>query len=133
VILIHDASAMIAFLRNEPGGAVVETVLINGMDTCIAHAINLCEVYYDFFRSADEAAAKAAITDLEDIGVIVREDMDRAFWQEVGRYKATNKASLADCTAIALVNRVGGELVTSDHHELDTIAASGVCRIGFIR
>ncbi|MCA1667895.1 MAG: PIN domain-containing protein [Thermomicrobia bacterium] len=133
MILILDASAMIAFLRDEPGGAVVETVLINGMNTCIAHAINLCEVYYDFFRSADEATAKAAITDLEDIGVIVREDMDRTFWQEVGRYKATNKASLADCAAIALTNRVGGELLTSDHHELDVIAANSICQIRFIR
>ena len=59
--------------------------------------------------------------------------MDRMFWQEVGRYKATNKASLADCTAIALANRVGGELVTSDHHEFDAIAANGVCRVRFIR
>lgn len=133
MIIVLDASAMIAFLRDERGGSVVETFLTDGMDTCVAHAINLCEVYYDFFRSADEATAKAAIADLEDLGVIVREDMDREFWQEVGRYKATNKASLADCTAIALANRVGGELVTSDHHEFDAIAANGVCQIRFIR
>lgn len=63
----------------------------------------------------------------------VREDMDRLFWQEIGRYKATNRASFADCAAIALTNRVGGELVTSDHHELDAIAAGGICRIRFIR
>lgn len=94
---------------------------------------SIFEVYYDFFRSADEATAKAAIADLEDTGVIVREDMDRAFWQEVGRYKATNKASLADCTAIALANRVNGELVTSDHHEFDAIAANSICRVRFIR
>src|SRR6185437_7845577 len=103
-----------------------------GADSCIAHAINLCEVYYDFFRSSDEATAKSAIADLEDLGLIVREDMDRAFWQEVRRYKATNKVSLADCVAIALANRAGGEVATSDHHEFDAIAMGGVCRVRFI-
>ncbi|MDQ6908060.1 MAG: type II toxin-antitoxin system VapC family toxin [Chloroflexota bacterium] len=124
---------MIAFLRNETGAAIVEAVLTSDTDTCIVHAINLCEVYDDFIRSSDEPTARSAITDLENLGVIVREDMDRIFWQEIGRYKATNRASLADCAAIALTNRVGGELVTSDHHELDAIAAGGICRIRFIR
>ncbi|MDQ6603088.1 MAG: PIN domain-containing protein [Chloroflexota bacterium] len=124
---------MIAFLRNETGAAIVEAVLTSDTDTCIVHAINLCEVYDDFIRSSDEATARSAITDLENLGVIVREDMDRIFWEEIGRYKATNRASLADCAAIALTNRVGGELVTSDHHELDAIAAGGICRIRFIR
>lgn len=94
--------------------------------------INLCEVYDDFIRSSDEPTARSAITDLENLGMIVREDMDRLFWQEIGRYKATNGASLADC-AVALTNRVGGELVMSDHQELDAIAAGGICRIRFIR
>jgi len=35
--------------------------------------------------------------------------------------------------AIAVTNRVGGEFVTADHHEFDRIAASGICRIRFIR
>lgn len=130
---VLDASAMIAFLRDESGAAVVEALLTSGTDICIAHAINLCEVYYDFLRSADEGTARSAIVDLENLGVTVREDMDRIFWQEVGRFKATNKASLADCFAIVLANRVGGELVTSDHHEFDAIAAQGTCRIRFIR
>lgn len=133
MILVLDASAMIAFLRDEPGAAVVEAVFTSGTDTCIVHAINLCEVYYDFIRSSDEPTARSAIADLESLGVIVREDMDRNFWQEIGRYKATNKASLADCAAIALTHRVGGELITADHHELDAIAAKGVCQMRFIR
>ena len=124
---------MIASLRDEPGAGVVETLLTSGTDTCMAHAINLCEVYYDFFRSADEPTARSAIADLEDLGLIAREDMDRTFWQEIGRYKPTNRASLADCTAKTLANRVGGELATSDHHEFDSIAAAGVCRVRFIR
>lgn len=133
MIIVLDASAMIALLRNESGAAVVDALLTSDTDRCIAHALNLCEVYYDFFRSADESTAKSAVADLENLGLAVREDMDRAFWQEVGRYKATNKVSLADCVAIALANRVGGEVATSDHHEFDALAAAGLCRVRFIR
>ena len=133
MIIVFDASAMIAFLRNEAGAGIVEALLISETDTRIAHAINLCEVYYDFFRSSDEMTAKSAIADLENLGLIVREDMDRAFWQEVGRYKATNKVSLADCVAITLANRVGGEVVTADHHEFDAVASDGICHVRFIR
>jgi predicted nucleic acid-binding protein len=100
---------------------------------CLVHAINLCEVYYDFLRTSDEATAYAAVTDLQSIGLVVREDMDAGFWQEAGRYKAGYRLSLADCFAIALANRVGAELVTSDHREFDPIATAGLCRIHFFR
>ena len=57
---------------------------------------------------------------------MIREDMDIAFWRQAGRYKAIiHRVSLADCFAITLANRIGGELVTSDHREMDPIAASG--------
>ena len=50
---VLDACAMIAFLRGEPGADVVRAILHNPSDACYAHAINLCEVYYDFVRAAD--------------------------------------------------------------------------------
>ncbi|PYX28113.1 MAG: hypothetical protein DMG77_16805 [Acidobacteria bacterium] len=45
---------MIAYLRAEEGGALVRDILLDPAHDCLAHAINLCEVYYDFFRSAGE-------------------------------------------------------------------------------
>jgi len=64
----------------------------------------------------------------------LRDDMDSQFWQEAGKYKATiKKVSLADCFAMALSNRVKADLYTSDHHEFDPIAASGICSVKFIR
>jgi uncharacterized protein with PIN domain len=44
---VFDASALIAFLRDEPGAEVVESAL-SVPEKCYAHALNLCEVYYDF-------------------------------------------------------------------------------------
>jgi len=134
MINVLDACAMIAYLRDEPGADVVEALLLDKNNSCVAHAVNLCEVFYDFTRAADENAALTAIADLESMGLVVREDMDRHFWQEAGKYKATiKKVSLADCFAIALTNRIQADLYTSDHHEFDPIAASDICSVKFIR
>jgi PIN domain nuclease of toxin-antitoxin system len=46
MIVILDACAVIAFLRDEPGGELVENYLINETYTCFIHAINLCEVNF---------------------------------------------------------------------------------------
>ena len=54
---VIDASALIAFLRDEPGAGVVENVL-SAPEKCYAHALNLCEVYYDFFRASNQNAAR---------------------------------------------------------------------------
>lgn len=42
-----DASAITAFLRVEAGNDIVEERLLDPASTCIMHAVNLCEVYYD--------------------------------------------------------------------------------------
>lgn len=133
MIYVLDASAMIAYLRDEPGGDVIERALLDTSSQCLAHAINLCEVFYDFHRAGGESAATSAISDLVAAGVIERTDFDHAFWQEVGRLKARGKVSIADCCCLALTMRVGATLLTSDHHELDAIAALGLCPITFIR
>ena len=129
---VLDACAIIALLRNEAGSETVERLLLE--QKCIAHAVNLCEVYYDFLRAERENVALEAISDLEKFGLIFREDMDMEFWKEVGSYKATIKrVSLADCFAIALANREQAVIVTSDHHEFDYISEQGICQVMFIR
>lgn len=125
---------MVAYLNGEPGADVVEKALLEQSSECLAHAINLCEVYYLFYRVGGEAASAKALTDLSDIGIGERNDFTSAFWQQAGGLKAVHrKVSLADCCAITLTQRVGGTLLTSDHHELDPLAALGVCSIRFIR
>jgi predicted nucleic acid-binding protein len=112
----------------------LQDLLLERADLCIAHAVNLCEVYYKFNRAGGEAAAQAALDELETVGVNVRQDMDRELWQEAGRLKATLKRiALADCFALALAKREAGTVVTSDHHEFDPIALAGHCPVKFIR
>jgi hypothetical protein len=124
---------MIALLRDEPGGEVVESRLAIEPPACLAHAVNLCEVFYDFFERAGESAARGAIDDLRAAGLIIREDMDDAFWQQVGRHKIQYRVPLADAFALSLAERFGAELVTSDHGDFEQFVESGPCRVTFIR
>jgi len=134
MIYVLDACAMIAFLRNEIGADVVEGYLQDAAIECFAHSINLCEVYYDFCRAGGENTALEALGDLKAEGVTERSDFDTEFWQEAGRYKADRrKVSLADCFALTLAKRLNGILLTSDHHELDPVAAEGIYQVEFIR
>jgi len=134
MIYILDACALIAYLRDEPGAEVVESFLIESDHLCMVHAVNLCEVYYEFLRAGDARSARAAMAELQSAGLVFREDMDLAFWQEAGRYKATSRrVSLADCFALALASRERGVILTSDHHEFDAIAERGICPVEFIR
>lgn len=133
MIHVLDASAIIAYLRNEPGEDIVTRLLLNPSEPCYAHAINLCEVYYDFIRRTDEPTARQAIKDLIADGVRERRDFSRKFWQRVGQLKARGGISLADCFCIALAQELSGEVVTSDHKEFDPLVPRGICPIRFIR
>ncbi len=132
-IRILDSSAMIAYLRKEEGAAVVEQILTDPTIDCYAHAINLCEVYYDALRVSGVAEAEKSMQDLFALNVLERNDFDEAFWKEVAHLKAIHRASLADFCAVVLANRLNGVFLTADHHEFDKLAQDRVCSIQFIR
>ena len=128
-----DACAMVAYLNGEPGAAVVAALLADPNNVCYAHAINFCEVYYGTLRATDEPTARSAIATLLNDGIILRHDMSRQFWQRVGKLKARGRISIPDCFCIVLAQQVGGEVVTSDHHEFDPLVPLGIVPITFIR
>ncbi len=131
--VVVDASALLAYLRSEKGAEVVEVLLMDGETECHAHAVNLCEVYYDTVREFGRTRALAAVELLMQAGANLRDDMDPDYWQSVGDYKAPGGVSLADCFCIALSNRLGADVVTADRHEFEPLAAKGVCTPKFIR
>jgi len=131
--LVFDSSALIAYLEDEPGAEFVEALLNDPSAVGFVHAINLCEVYYGARREHGEQAAQAAIAELKNAGLHVREDMDEGLWQEAGRIKADyRKVSLADCLCAALANRLGGGVLTADK-EYEPLKEAGVCGVGYIR
>jgi PIN domain nuclease of toxin-antitoxin system len=131
---ILDSSALIAFLNGESGANIVQNLLDDPNAVCYAHAVNICEVYYGFFREKDQTTAEVVVNDLISIGLQIREDMDQAFWQAVGHYKVVlRRVALADCFCLALAQRIGGDLVTADHHEFDPVDQQKIHPIIFIR
>ena len=96
--------------------------------------LHLCEVYYHVARIRDEPTAERAGHLLATASVIVREDRDTAFWQAAGKMKAAYvRVSPADCFCVTLATRLGGEVLTADHHEFDALAPRVACPIRFIR
>ena len=132
---VLDACALIALLRNEPGGGEVRSLLTDEACHCFIHAVNLCEVYYDCLRNYDEAQADQMLADLTACGLLLRDDMDARFWKKAGHLKAQGRISLADAFAVTLAEREQAVLVTSDHHEFDPLLASGLLPVSvrFIR
>jgi PIN domain nuclease of toxin-antitoxin system len=134
MIIVLDAGAIIAHMRDEMGADKVEEIMTNPGHTCYVHAINLCEVYYDAHRTFGEPAAIEILNDLSRMGVITNTDLSRAFLYRAGRIKAVHRrVSLADCFAIALAQSLNGNVLTCDHHEFDAVAAANLCPVTFIR
>jgi predicted nucleic acid-binding protein len=134
VIFVLDASAMIAFLRDEPGAEAVAEALLDPESRCYAHALNLCEVFYDFHRASGRDDALNAIADLLRIGVMEDTSLDSGVWQAAGTLKANlRRVSLADCFAIELADRMNATILTADHHEFDVLAGHLEYHIRFIR
>ena len=132
--LVMDASAMIAYLRDENGAAEVAAVLSDPAHKLFAHSINLSEVFYEFHRAGGMDDAVDALSDLSLLGIVERSDMSGEFWRAAGKLKSMyRRISLADCFAITLAQKLAGTLLTSDHHEFDTLAQQSVCDIRFIR
>ena len=130
---VLDAGPMIAFLNDEPGAPVVASLLARTDTICFAHAVNVCEVYYGYLRTAGPLVATKAVQDLLAAGVVLRYDMDDSFWTDMGDLKAAHTVGLGDTFCLALARRLGAELIATDHHELDALAPLGICTITFIR
>lgn len=130
---VLDACSMIAYLRDEAGAQIVEDHLALEPPVCLAHAVNLCEVYYDFLKTAGEDSAGRSLDELRAAGLIVRDDMDEAFWQQAGRHKVRYHIPLPDAFALSLAERFGAELLTSDHRDFDSIAQKSAHCVTFIR
>ncbi len=132
-IYVFDACAVVALLQAEEGTSVVSGLLEEN-HRCLVHAINACEIYYDLFRRDGEETADGVREVLEGYGFEMVEDLPFSLWKTAGKLKGTwKRISLADCFALALALETSATLVTSDHHEMDSLAQAGVCPIRFIR
>ncbi len=122
---------MVAFLRDEPGADIVAQAPDS---QSYAHTLNLCEVFYDFYRAAGREDALRAVADLARVGVKENSNLSAETWQAAGTIKATlRRISLADCFALELAGRFQSLILTANHHEFDAPAGQAMYKIRFIR
>ncbi len=143
--LLLDACALIAYLRDEPGAERVEAILLAGSDPVWIHSINLAEVYYGALVRDGENPAKQMLTEVAQLGIVIREDVTEPVWkgaaeckwiikEETRRPESQQKdGSFADCFCAAYAKFNNAEVVTTDHGEFDFLTRVNFCRAQFIR
>lgn len=130
---VYDASALLAYLNDEPGADFVAQSLLDETVTHYVHTINLLEVFYRFARRDDILVARNAIADLRTTNLQERDDLDTAFWEDAATLKADHVVALGDCCGLALARRLGAEFITADRGDMKTATAAKVCTVTFIR
>ncbi len=108
--VVLDASAIIAFLRQEPGAAIVGEYLTDGM----ASAVNIAEVGT---RLSDLDMGDAQIRrSISVLGLEIKPfDLEAAYAVAMMRAKTRNKGlSLGDRACLALANQLGVPALTAD-------------------
>lgn len=127
-----DASALIAYFKGEAGHERIAQLLADERNNLAIHAVNLCEVYYNYLRSdglvqANEAWDRAS----KLLGVL--ETIGENFVKRVGRWKVQNNLGLGDSFLAASAEEHAAILITADRAHFDPIQQAGLIQIEFIR
>lgn len=110
LIVVLDAWAVIALLRDEPGAGEVERIVAAG--EAVMSAINLGEVLYGLLRSHGPEVAASRV---EGIHEAVRvEQPDWPLIERAAAVKAEGGISYADAFCVATALRVDAPIATGD-------------------
>ena len=135
MVVVLDACALIALLRREQGHSIVAEKVV-ASDIALIHAVNWCEVRYDFLRrEGGERLAEEALADIRELGIEIYELMDEPLWRLVSELKARSfsqktRIALADCFALTLAKLTEGQLLTADH---EMAPFTNFCSVHFFR
>lgn len=130
---VIDACALIAYLRKEKGSDKLCKLLKDRKNSFCMHSINLGEVYYDSLRISGEEKAQELFDDIAKLPINVIWTLDIPFIHLVGKYKTSFKISYADSFVLALAEREGGIVISTDHHEFDPLEEAGILRFSWLR
>ena len=108
--VVLDASAVLAMLREEPGGDVVA----GHVGRAAISAVNLQEVAKEMLREG--ASLEAARAVLDELGLDVRPHDAEAAYRAAGLYEQTKQhgRGLGDRTCMALGLQLGVPVLTTD-------------------
>lgn len=112
---VLDASAAIAFLREEPGAQRVHDILIDRTNEIHIHAANAIEVHYKFTAFGGEAIANEAIRDLAAMGVKTFDSLNASLRSRASFFKTRYQfLSLGDSICVAFGEYLNATVVASD-------------------
>ena len=135
-IYVLDANALLAYLGRETGFEKVREILFlaeTGKCLLYIHAVNLYELYYQFYRDKGETEATQLWTDINDMPVKILYTFDENFVKTAGRIKANFKMSVADSFLLTQAYLLNAEVITSDHHELDVVDRANLVKFLWYR
>ncbi len=134
MIYVLDTCALIAWFENEDGRDAVRDVFRDPDGIHLMHALNICELYYDYYRRDGRIAAETALRHIRQMNVRPYRSMDKPMIREAGETKALfRQISLADCFVVATARRARGLVLTADRREFEPVADAHYCRVRFIR
>jgi predicted nucleic acid-binding protein len=113
---VFDSHGLLAYLRDEPGAAEVEQLLVKAAETnrpVLMTEANYAEVKYIILRKDGAVAWQRIAESLSSLPVQFVA-IDRSLADLAADFKAHNRLSLADAFAAALAKLRKAELVTGD-------------------
>jgi len=113
---VLDASAVISFFEDRPGGNVVESLLAEGLagkaEISIS-VVNWGEVYYSIWRAHGENGARQMAAEISQFPIQLV-DADRELTKSAAELRAKYNLPYADCFGAALSKIQNAELLTTD-------------------
>ncbi len=112
---VLDASAVIAFLREESGALVVRELLADMKNDIHIHAANAIEVHYKLTAFGGESVAEEAMRDLAALGVRTFDSLPVSLRSRASFFKSRYQfLSLGDSICIAFGEYLKATVVASD-------------------
>ena len=116
MVVVLDASALIAYLEKEPGYEKVKNLLARAAESerhLLMSTINWGEVFYVLVKRYGQEEAEKIINLIETFPIELA-DVDAEIAKQAALYKAVNKLPYVDSFAAALTKLRKGELITAD-------------------
>lgn len=133
---VVDACALIAYLFDEEGAELFESLLVqcrNNEIEMVMHVANVGEVYYDIVKRNDVATAQETYQDVKQLPICFEDRISDQMVYKIGEVKTTYRISFADAFAVAQAILSSAELITTDHKEFEPLEKAGIVKIKWLR
>lgn len=135
-IMVLDACALIAFLRQEEGDKEIIELFeaaSKGTINLYLHHVTLTEIVYDRIRFNPQENLQGFIQQIVSLPIVLSGEMPHELVIAAARFKATKRISFADSFVLGFAQLHNAAVITSDHHEFDPIEKDGALRFHWIR